>query len=92
MKIRLLFLLSMISQSISIVGIKNIYYSLNKGQDWDTYQAPLVLEQDGIVEVLYRAEDMAGNLEPTHSQVIKIDTQNRWKSDIKVTDNLFSTQ
>ncbi len=79
------------AEDFSGLGITTIYYSLNKGLDWETYVNPVTLDSIGIVEILYRAEDGAGNLERTHSHIVKIGSNDQWRSSVKIRDNLFST-
>ena len=67
------------AQDYSGLGINNIYFSKNDGLDWEVYSEPFILESEGVTNLLFRAEDLAGNLEPTNSHVIKIDTVGLWK-------------
>lgn len=84
-------LVTLSPQDYSGTGIKDLYYSINKGVDWKSYSQPFYIDQTGIVTIMYRAEDNSGNLEPTNYSIFKIDTQQRWKDKIKIIDAQFST-
>ncbi len=77
-------------QDNSNLGIKNTFYSLNDGLDWEIYNEPFLLNTEGVTTLLFRSEDMAGNLELTNSQIVRIDTQNRWKDNLRVSRNTFT--
>jgi len=52
-------------------GISRIEYNIGSG--WETYTAPVSIDGDGLVTFKYRAIDVAGNTESTHSVVFHID-------------------
>lgn len=81
--------ITILSQDYSGLGIKNIYISKNGGLDWDIYEQPFVLKNDGVTELLFRAEDMTGNLEPTNSHIVKVDTKGSWKDQAAIKDAVF---
>ena len=56
-----------------------IYYSLDNGNNWEIFTAPITLNRQGMNHVMYRAEDQQGNLEPTNEITIKIDTMNQYR-------------
>ena len=67
-------------------------YSLDNGDTWETYTAPIVVEKDGFIRVLYKSIDENENMEQPNESLLKINTQNRWKKQIKVIQAIFSTQ
>jgi len=77
------------AEDFSGLGINVVYYSTNNGDVWNIYTSPFYIERDGVSTLLYRAEDLAGNLEVTNTQVVKVDTLGRWKGKTVVTDNTF---
>jgi len=77
------------AEDFSGLGINVVYYSTNNGDAWNIYTGPFYVEKDGTGTILYRAEDLAGNLEVTNTQVVKVDTQGRWKDNTVITDNAF---
>jgi hypothetical protein len=72
------------------LGIDKIFFTINDGLDWYVYQNPFLLEQEGIITMQFRAQDLAGNLEETQREMLKIDTKNKWKGQIRVTEGQFS--
>jgi len=84
-------LISLHAQDPNNTGIKAIYYSLNGGLDWNIYTSAFYLEKEGISILMHRTEDLAGNLSETVDQVIKVDTQHKWKDKITVVGTAFST-
>lgn len=54
-------------------GILKTEYSLDNGQNWQVYQEPLILDQNGQQQILYQSTDKAGNLEETKTHNFKID-------------------
>ena len=54
-------------------GVLNTIYSLDNGNTWLTYSAPITLSTEGSNTVLYHSEDKAGNPEAINAVVIKID-------------------
>ena len=77
------------AEDFSGLGISAIYYSTNNGVDWSVYSDPFYIEKDGISTLLYRAEDLAGNLEVSNKKVVKVDTRKRWKDNVVVTGSIF---
>ena len=77
------------AEDFSGLGIGAVYYSINKGVDWEIYTNPFYVEREGVSTIFYRAEDLAGNLEITNTQVVKIDTQGKWKDKTVISDNVF---
>jgi len=53
-------------------GVKKTEYSTD-GIAWQSYTTPLIFTTDGEMNVAYRSEDKAGNLESPRSLVLKID-------------------
>ncbi len=83
-------LITLSAQDFSGLGIKNIYYSLSDGFDWESYAGPFILPQDGITTLMFRADDATGNLEPANNYVIKVDTKDSWKDSLKVISSGFN--
>lgn len=54
-------------------GVDFIEYRINGG-DWTPYTGTINLTEDGIYSIEYRSVDLAGNVEASKSQEIKIDT------------------
>jgi hypothetical protein len=57
----------------NISGVSLTEYSLDGGTTWKEYVEPIVLTDDHIYTLLYRSVDIAGNVEQTKEQTIKLD-------------------
>ena len=55
-------------------GVARTEYSFD-GSNWQDYEAPLSITNEGVTTVFYRSYDEAGNLEETKSCVVRIDTR-----------------
>jgi len=56
-------------------GVGFTSYSIDEGDFWHNYSQPFYIEQDGIVNLLYKSQDINGNLENENSYVIHINTK-----------------
>ncbi len=79
------------TEDYSGLGIKSTYYSINQGVDWVIFREAFILDSEGIITILFRTEDNAGNLEVTNSQVARVDTMGKWKDTTKVVNSAFAT-
>jgi len=57
----------------SLSGVAAVIYSQDGGVTWNQYSMPFVVTAEGQTDVLFRAEDLAGNVEATQTAVVKID-------------------
>lgn len=55
------------------VGVEKIEYSLDGGRIWNKYGEPFGIMEEGIYTVLYRSQDIFGNIEEAKTAEIKID-------------------
>ncbi|MFA4941557.1 MAG: alpha/beta fold hydrolase [Patescibacteria group bacterium] len=55
-------------------GILKMEYSLDNGLTWQEYNSPIVLNNSGEYNILYKSIDRAGNIEEEKEQRLKIDT------------------
>jgi hypothetical protein len=55
------------------VGVLETRYSLDSGQNWQTYTEPFIINEEGIHTLQYYSFDLAGNTESTQAAEIKID-------------------
>ncbi|MFA6097443.1 MAG: PxKF domain-containing protein [Candidatus Paceibacterota bacterium] len=55
------------------IGVENAIYSLDNGQIWNKYENAITISEEGIHNVLYRSQDLFGNIEETRTKEIKID-------------------
>jgi len=62
-----------ITSSDATSGLRALFYSLDSGP-FITYTAPLVVSAEGTHALAYRATDNAGNIEPSRTTTIRIDT------------------
>ena len=53
-------------------GVKNTYYSIG-GATWRIYSTALALDEEGLHQVRFYSEDLAGNLEPLRTVEVKVD-------------------
>ncbi|TJY40669.1 hypothetical protein E5161_16060 [Cohnella pontilimi] len=56
-----------------VSGIAMTEYKLSADAEWQTYESPVVLSEDGIYELFYRSTDRAGNEESAKSLTVRID-------------------
>jgi len=59
--------------SDSCTGVASTEYSIDGGATWQPYTSSFVISQAGIITILYRSPDRAGNIETARSLTIKID-------------------
>ncbi|HKO44942.1 MAG TPA: family 10 glycosylhydrolase [Pyrinomonadaceae bacterium] len=55
-------------------GVATIEYSIDGGQNWQTYSGSFDITTEGTTTVLYRATDQGGNAETPKSITLKVDT------------------
>ncbi len=53
-------------------GVANTQYNLN-GAGWITYTGTFTISDEGTTTIEYNSTDNAGNIEPTKTQIVKID-------------------
>lgn len=70
--------------------IEYIFYSLDNGASWETYQEPFEIQKDGVTNLLYKARDINGNTEEEKSYVIQINITGKSTKNIKVIGSKFS--
>jgi len=66
--------ITLTTQDLGGAGIAVTQYS-SDGVNWTAYTAPFQYATEGTTTIYYRAQDKDGNIEPTNSQVFKIDMQ-----------------
>ncbi len=54
-------------------GVLKTEYSLDGGNNWEKYEEPFNINNDGTTTVIYQSTDRAGNIEITKERLIKID-------------------
>lgn len=54
--------------------IENIFYSTNNGVTWNTYSQPFLVQKEGVTNLLFKSQDVNGNIEDTQSYTIKVNT------------------
>jgi hypothetical protein len=59
-------------------------YSVDEGDFWRNYNQPFYIEQDGIINLLYKSQDTLGNLEFGNNYVLHINTDGLKTGRIKV--------
>lgn len=57
------------------IGVAKIEYSLDGGQTWNNYNAPVVINQSGVHDLKYRSTDFLRNQEAEKSISLMIDTE-----------------
>ncbi|HSX39354.1 MAG TPA: M23 family metallopeptidase [Candidatus Saccharimonadales bacterium] len=72
-------------------GSNTILYSLDNGDNWETYSVPFLINKEGLTNLLYKAFDANQTSEETREYLIKIDTKGLWKKTIKLVGGRFST-
>ncbi|MFD0694327.1 OmpL47-type beta-barrel domain-containing protein [Paenibacillus sp. GCM10027628] len=54
-------------------GVARTEYSFDNGSSWTIYNAPVILDREGKIQVLYRSVDQAGNVEEAKSLSFQTD-------------------
>ncbi|MFZ2663910.1 MAG: peptidoglycan DD-metalloendopeptidase family protein [Patescibacteria group bacterium] len=54
--------------------IGNILYSVNNGDTWSTYSQPFLIQKEGIINLLFKSQDINDNIEDAQNYVIKVNT------------------
>lgn len=67
-----------------------VYYTYDGEGNWNLYLEPFEIHKDGMVDIMFRSVDSAGNLEETNNYVLKIDTKGLFKKSVKVAGSSFS--
>ncbi|MDQ0889600.1 hypothetical protein QFZ81_004688 [Paenibacillus sp. V4I9] len=55
-------------------GVAKTEYSVDGGANWQTYQSPVTINQDGSFNFMYRSVDSVGNMETALNIAINLDT------------------
>lgn len=63
-----------LSASDNVYGVAKTEYSLDGGTTWQTYTAPLTLDQDGQIKLLYLSTDTEGLTEAAQTCSLNLDT------------------
>lgn len=74
------------------LGINNIYYSLDGGENWDKYESSLTFYENGTYSIHFKAEDNASNMEPEQSTGFEIKKEfdaDTWSTSVKVREATF---
>lgn len=69
------------------------FYTIDGEGAWQNYtpNQQIAVEKNGIIDIQFRSSDSSENLEPTNSAVLLIDTQNKWKKQLRVVSATFET-
>ncbi|MFP5111400.1 family 20 glycosylhydrolase [Bacillaceae bacterium C204] len=62
-----------LSSNDNLSGLKGTEYRIGDSRDWIPYNHPVDINQEGVYTLEFRSMDIAGNLEETKQQIIKID-------------------
>lgn len=54
------------------IGVSNIYYSLDNGENWEIYKEQIKLGADGEYKILYKSDDKYLNTEETKEKTITV--------------------
>ncbi|MDQ0897885.1 OmpL47-type beta-barrel domain-containing protein [Paenibacillus sp. V4I7] len=57
----------------TLSGVATMEYSVDEGANWQTYQAPVTINQDGSYIIMYRSVDNAGNVETARNISFNLD-------------------
>ncbi len=66
------YVIIILSATDDLSGIDLTEYSFDS-KNWTTYAAPFAISTEGQTTIYYRTRDLAGNLESTNSQTVKIE-------------------
>ncbi|MBD3365788.1 peptidoglycan DD-metalloendopeptidase family protein [candidate division WWE3 bacterium] len=70
-----------------------VFYAVGKENEyWQEYTEPFVVENEGVVEVRFRALDEAGNVENTKAQTFYIDPSREVLGTVKIENARFTVQ
>lgn len=62
-----------LSASDGCSGVDRTEYSTDSGDTWLPYPGTITIDQEGVITILFRSIDRAGNVENARSTVVKID-------------------
>jgi hypothetical protein len=62
-----------LSSNDNLSGLKGTEYRIGDSGEWIPYNNPVDINQEGVYTLEFRSMDIAGNLEETKQQIIKID-------------------
>lgn len=69
--------------------VDGIYYSTNSGESWELYKNPILIQNEGITDFFYKAQDIYGNMEDTKEYIIRVNTVKNATKSIKVIGSKF---
>jgi len=69
-----------------------IIYSINDGDEWINYYQPFTLNDNGVINLLYKSIDENENIENENSYVININAQHSPTKKIKITNSVFQAE
>jgi murein DD-endopeptidase MepM/ murein hydrolase activator NlpD/photosystem II stability/assembly factor-like uncharacterized protein len=67
-----------------------VFYSIGDDPDWQEYKEPVTAEKEGIYTIQFRAMGQQGNIEPVKDFLLKVDTENLWKTGTKMIGTVFT--
>jgi len=72
--------------------IENIFYSTNDGETWETYVEPFYFQKDGITDIIFKSQDINGNIEDENSFVIQVNLLKKTTKRVRVSGSTFEIQ
>ena len=82
-------LVKLVPKNTNTIDIEFTLYSIDSGDFWHSYSQPFYLEQHGIVNLLYKSQDINGNMENENSCVIHINVDGLKTQKLKVKETNF---
>jgi hypothetical protein len=70
----------------------NTFYSLDNGDSWQLYEAPFLINTDGINNLIYKSQDSNGLMEEEHEHIIYVNLSNKITKKIRVNGAVFQTE
>jgi hypothetical protein len=66
------------------------FYTLDGESEWEEYTSPVLVNQDGMINLQYRSTDDVGNLEETQSYVLQVNSKGITTKTVRIRDTSFN--
>lgn len=71
--------------------LESTFYSVNNGDTWEKYTEPFYTSINGITELIYKSQDLSGNIEKENTQVLHINLNGSKTDKTRVVGASFET-
>lgn len=82
-------LVELITDDGGVTDLEFTVYSMDEGDFWHNYTQPFYIEQNGIMNLIYKSQDSNGNMESENNFVIHVNTQGLKTQRIRIKNTGF---